>query len=140
MLRFSTGQFILFKFHHLLVISPETFHRGNDGAHGFTQSAQRILNSRWNFGINRSCNDAVLLHRPKAVGKHFLADSIKAFLSLLKRQGLARRFRRIRSFHLLPISWTVVATGQSGSSSFVFMAHLQIDVTFQNECNSQIRI
>ncbi|MBR2527666.1 MAG: hypothetical protein IKE58_04230 [Blautia sp.] len=27
--------------------------------------------------INESCNDAVLLHRPKAVGKHFLADSIQ---------------------------------------------------------------
>ena len=31
------------------------------------------------------------------------------------------RLRRISSFHLLPIKLTVVATGQSGSSDFVFI-------------------
>ena len=40
------------------------------------------------------------------------------FFSSLKRHGRCKRFRRISSFHLLPISATVVATGQTGISSF----------------------
>ena len=40
--------------------------------------------------------------------------------SSLNRQGLARRLRMVSSFHLLPIRLTVVATGHSGSSAFVF--------------------
>ncbi len=42
-------------------------------------------------------------------------------LSSLKRHARCRRFRRIKSFHLLPMSATVVATGHSGSSAFVFI-------------------
>ena len=43
----------------------------------------------------------------------------KSFLSSLKRQVRICRLRIIKSFHLLPIKATVVATGQAGSSSFV---------------------
>lgn len=41
--------------------------------------------------------------------------------SSLKRQGRSFKLRMIRSFHFPPIRDTVVATGQIGSSSFVFL-------------------
>ena len=45
----------------------------------------------------------------------------RSFFNALKRHGRAKRFLIIRSFHLLPISVTVVATGHSGNSAFVFI-------------------
>ena len=41
--------------------------------------------------------------------------------SSLKRQGRRSRLRMMSSFHLLPMIWTAVATGHSGSSSLVSM-------------------
>ena len=49
--------------------------------------------------------------------KTFWLIPSKFFFSSLNRHGRASRFRMISSFHLLPIIWTVVATGQADISS-----------------------
>ena len=45
------------------------------------------------------------------------------FCNSLNRHGRSSRFRIINNFHLLPINWTVVATGQIGNSSFFIIRH-----------------
>ena len=45
----------------------------------------------------------------------------RSFFRSLNRQGRASRLRKINNFHLLPMRWTVVATGQAGISSLVRM-------------------
>ena len=52
----------------------------------------------------------------------------RLFCSSLKRQGLTSKFLIMSSFHLLPIRDTVVATGQSGSSSFFFIGDTSYNI------------
>ena len=42
----------------------------------------------------------------------FWLMSSRSFFNSLNLHGLERRFRMINNFHLLPINWTVVTTGQ----------------------------
>ena len=67
--------------------------------------------------------------RARSIAQKIAKSSVKTFWLIpssdlcnsLNLQGRTRRLRIIRSFHLLPISCTVVATGQSGNSAFVFI-------------------
>lgn len=72
------------------------------------------------LGINSTGDDPVGLHRAQAVRQHLLADSLQVFFPFIEPPRTAPAgFCMISSFHLLPIIWTVVATGQAWSSSLV---------------------
>ena len=112
-----------------IIVSP-LLHCVKDRAHGFSQGRQGIFYSWGHFRIDGPRNDPILLHGTEAVCQDFLADSLQIFSSL-NRQGRERRFLMISSFHLLPISCTVVATGHAGNSSFVSIVyHLILTVKF----------
>lgn len=101
-----------------IVLAP-LGHCFNDRAQGLSQTAQGVFHTGRYLRIDSAGKDTILFHRAEAVREHLLANASKSRRSSLKRQGRCIRLRRIRSFRLLPISCTVVATGQAGISSFV---------------------
>ena len=101
----------------VFIFGAPNLHGFHDRTHRLPQFRKGIFNPRRDLGINSTGDDPVGLHRAQAVRQHLLADSLQVFFSSLNRHGRTSRFRMISSFHLLPIIWTVVATGQAGSSS-----------------------
>lgn len=79
---------------------------------------------------------SVSMERRLSVRTFWLMPS-NDFCSSLKRHGRTRRLRIMSSFHLFPMSCTVVATGHSGNSDFVF---IEILLYSKNECYSHIII
>ena len=102
-----------------LVIGSPVIHRVEDRAHGFAGFAERILHARRNLRVYGSRDYAIVLHGTQAICENLWLIPSRFFLSSLNLHDLSRRFLIMSSFHLLPISCTVVATGHSGSSSFV---------------------
>ena len=102
-----------------IVLAP-LGHCFNDRAQGLSQTAQGVFHTGRYLRIDSAGKDTILFHRAEAVHEHLLANALQIPAQFIKkRQGRCIRLRRIRSFRLLPISCTVVATGQAGISSFV---------------------
>ena len=98
-----------------MLIGPAPIrHSVDNGVHGFAQLTQRIFHARRHFRINRAHNNAVLFQQRRLSVSTFWLIPSKSFFSSLKRQVRICRLRIIKSFHLLPIKATVVATGQAG--------------------------
>lgn len=87
-----------------------------DSPSGLREYSTRGGTSGYTLRVTRPSSS---IERRLSVSTFWLIPS-RFFCSSLKRQGRASRFRRINSFHLLPISCTVVATGQAGANVFAF--------------------
>ena len=86
-----------------------------DSPSGLREYSTRGGTSGYTVRVTRPSSS---MERRLSVSTFWLMPS-RLLRSSLNRQGRASRLRRISSFHLLPISCTVVATGQAGISSFV---------------------
>lgn len=105
----------------VFIFGAPNLHGFHDRTHRLPQFRKGIFNPRRDLGINSTGDDPVGLasiERRLSVSTFWLIPS-KSFFRSLNRHGRTSRFRMISSFHLLPIIWTVVATGQAGSSSLV---------------------
>lgn len=96
------------------------------GSISFPSSVRPYSTPRGHGLIVPAIGEAVIDHLAQAVRQHLLGDPVQIPLQLVEAPRRAFKLRRISSFHFPPIKDTAVATGQAGSSSFVFMAiHLR---------------
>ena len=83
------------------IINSKCFHRLDDRAHTLSEVAQGVLYSRRDFGINGAGDDAVLFHRPQAVGQHLLADTVERLSQLVEPP---RSDEKITQYQQLPLA------------------------------------
>lgn len=103
----------------VFIFGAPNLHGFHDRTHRLPQFRKGIFNPRRDLGITvRVMIPSASIERRLSVSTFWLIPS-KSFFRSLNRHGRTSRFRMISSFHLLPIIWTVVATGQAGSSSLV---------------------
>lgn len=103
----------------VFIFGAPNLHGFHDRTHRFPQFRKGIFNPRRDLGITvRVMIPSASIERRLSVSTFWLIPS-KSFFRSLNRHGRTSRFRMISSFHLLPIIWAVVATGQAWSSSLV---------------------
>lgn len=103
----------------VFIFGAPNLHGFHDRTHRLPQFRKSIFNPRRDLGITvRVMIPSASIERRLSVSTFWLIPS-KSFFRSLNCHGRTSRFRMISSFHLLPIIWTVVATGQAWSSSLV---------------------